>query len=288
MSFGKILGIDMKKDYFLGVYEKSMPDALSLKDKLICAKKAGFDFVELSIDETDAKLGRLEMSADERAKLAAEMAEAECRFKSICLSGNRRFPLGSGRQGIAQRGVDIMQKCIALAYDLGVRIIQIAGYDVYYEEKSTVGTKERFIENLKKCVDTAAEYGIILALETMENDFMNTIEKAMYYVNVINSPYLQVYPDVGNISNSTDNVTKDIRSGRGHIVAAHLKETKEGIFRDLMFGDGDVDFQTVTSVLKNEGITSFTAEFWWKGNEDWMKDEAFANEFLRKYLDMRS
>jgi len=48
----------------------------------------------------------------------------------------------------------------------------------------------------------AARYGIILAFETMETEFMNTIEKAMYYVNEVNSPYLQVYPDLGNITNA--------------------------------------------------------------------------------------
>ena len=45
--------------------------------------------------------------------------------------------------------------------------------------------------------------GVILAFETMETEFMNTVEKAMKYVNLVNSPYLQVYPDCGDVINET-------------------------------------------------------------------------------------
>ena len=50
------------KEYRLGLYEKSMPSSLTLEQKLTEAKAAGFDYLELSIDETDAKLARLDWS----------------------------------------------------------------------------------------------------------------------------------------------------------------------------------------------------------------------------------
>lgn len=42
--------------YRLGLYEKAMPDELSLEEKLLLAKKIGFDYVEISIDETEEKI----------------------------------------------------------------------------------------------------------------------------------------------------------------------------------------------------------------------------------------
>ena len=45
----------------------------------------------------------------------------------------------------------------------------------------------------------AAGSGIVMGFETMETEFMNTVEKAMHYVRRMNSPYLGVYPDSGNI-----------------------------------------------------------------------------------------
>ena len=47
------------KHYQLGLYEKAMPGTLSWREKLEAAREAGFDFVEISIDETDQKLARL-------------------------------------------------------------------------------------------------------------------------------------------------------------------------------------------------------------------------------------
>lgn len=58
----------MDKAYSLGLYEKSMPKELSWREKLTAAKEAGFDFVEISIDETDEKLGRLRKKKPLRPK----------------------------------------------------------------------------------------------------------------------------------------------------------------------------------------------------------------------------
>ena len=65
----------MKRPYTLGLYEKSMPSQLGWKEKLEAAKGAGFDFVEISIDETEEKLGRLDMSEEERLRLVSLMKE---------------------------------------------------------------------------------------------------------------------------------------------------------------------------------------------------------------------
>lgn len=69
-----------------------------------------------------------------------------------------------------------MKKCIELAQDLGVRTIQLAGYDVYYEEKSPQ-TRQRFIKNLRKACDWAEEAQVVLAIEIMDDPFINSIEK---------------------------------------------------------------------------------------------------------------
>lgn len=54
------------KEYTLGLYEKSMPNYLTWEEKLNCAKECGFDTIEISIDETEEKLSRLDMSIEER------------------------------------------------------------------------------------------------------------------------------------------------------------------------------------------------------------------------------
>ena len=139
----------MEKTYTLGLYEKAMPKDLTWKEKMLAAKEAGFDFIEISIDETDDKLKRLDISRQERLALVDLMAETGVPIRTMCLSGHRKYPLGSGSSDICAKGMDIMEKAIQLAEDLGIRIIQLAGYDVYYEKSST-DTEERFGKNLKR------------------------------------------------------------------------------------------------------------------------------------------
>lgn len=278
----------MAKEYTLGLYEKSMPSTLTWKEKLLCAKEAGFDFVEISIDETDEKLSRLDMPVGERLELVRLMQEVKVPIRTMCLSAHRKYPLGSSDPAVCSRGMEIMEKALVLADDLGIRIIQLAGYDVYYEE-STFQTKKRFLENLKKAAEMAARLGIVMGFETMENEFMNTVEKAMKYVTLTGSPYLNVYPDLGNITNAAytyqNDVLEDLELGRGHLVAMHLKETVPGKFREIPFGTGHVDFESGAAKAWELGVRKFVTEFWYTGNPQWKQDLVFAADMFRGILD---
>ena len=271
------------KEYFIGLYEKAMPNTLTWREKLQCAKENNFDFLEVSIDETDEKLKRLDMTKEERKVLVDLMYEVGLPIRTMCLSGHRKYPIGSADETTRNRGMRIMEKAIELADDLGIRIIQLAGYDVYYEEGSEE-TRKLFYENLKKAVEMAARSGIILAFETMETEFMNTVEKAMEYVNLINSPYLQVYPDCGNVTNAAldYNTTAfdDFKTGKGHIAAVHLKETVPGKFREIPFGTGHVNFEEIIKTSWELGVRRFTLEFWYVGNEDWKDVIKFNRRFI--------
>lgn len=279
------------KEYTLGLYEKSMPNDLTWEEKLNCAKECGFDTVEISIDETDEKLSRLDLSKEERKDLVELMFKSGVPIRTMCLSGHRKYPLGSLDEATRQKGMEIMRKAIDFADDLGIRIIQLAGYDVYYE-KGNDETRRYFEENLKESVKMAANKGIILGFETMETEFMNTVEKAMEFVKIVNSPYLQVYPDCGNVANATldygTSVVADFETGRGHMPAVHLKETVPGKFREIPFGTGHVNFEEIIRKSWELGVRKFTAEFWYVGNDDWkdvIKDtKAFMDEKFKRAL----
>ena len=45
--------VNQNKEYYLGLYEKSMPNTLSWEEKLKVVKEAGFDYLEMSIDELE-------------------------------------------------------------------------------------------------------------------------------------------------------------------------------------------------------------------------------------------
>ena len=276
------------KAYSIGLYEKAMPGNLSWKEKLLCAKECGYDFVEISIDETDDKLSRLEWSKEERLDLIKTMFETGVPLRSMCLSGHRKYPFGSKDKATRDRSMEIMEKAICLADDLGIRIIQLAGYDVYYED-STPESKALFLENLKKATLMASARGIVMGFETMETEFMNTTEKSMKYVSQVDNAYLGVYPDSGNLTNAAvtygTSVLDDLETGRGHLFALHLKETVPGKFREIPFLTGHVDFKSVVEKAWDLGIRRFVTEMWYVGQESWKEDIKFANKSMSEIID---
>ena len=275
----------------IGLYEKAMPNSLTWPEKLAVAKECGYDFVEISIDETDAKLARLEWTKDERLELVKQMKEIGLPIRSMCLSGHRKYPFGSSDPKVRERSMEIMEKAVELADDLGIRIIQLAGYDVYYEE-GTAESERLFRENLAKATLMAAAKGIVMGFETMETPFMNTTEKAMHYVSLIDNPYLGVYPDSGNLTNAAvtygTSVLDDLETGRGHIVAMHLKETVPGVFREVPFLTGHVDFEAVIRKAWDLGIRRYVTEMWDVGKDTWKEDIVFACSSMSAILDRQN
>ena len=71
------------RNYRLGLYEKAMPAQLSWGEKLAFAKQCGFDFLELSVDESEQKLARLQFGDREISELHRTMDGEGIYFESI-------------------------------------------------------------------------------------------------------------------------------------------------------------------------------------------------------------
>lgn len=258
----------------LGIYEKALPKHLTWQDRLSLAKACGFDFVEMSVDETDERLARLDWTKAQRLDLLRAIIETGITVPSMCLSGHRRFPFGSRDEQTRQKAYEIMEKALQLASDVGIRTIQLAGYDVYYEEQDA-GTIARFEEGLQWAVERAASMQITLAVEIMDTKFMSSITRWKAWEEKIRSPWFTVYPDVGNLSAWNDDVAGELALGIDKISAIHLKDTFKvtdtcaGQFRDVPFGEGCVDFVHVFKTLEKLNYRgAFLIEMWTEKAEE--------------------
>ncbi len=254
----------------LGIYEKALPKNISWLQRLQMAQKCGFDYVEISIDETDERLKRLNWNKKERLNMVKHKLDTNMGIHSLCLSAHRRFAFGSQNKRNETRAKDIMEKAIKLSYDIGIRNIQLAGYDVYpgYEEANDT-TKAQFINNLQWAVKLAAEAQVMLSVEIMDTEFMSSISRWKEYDNLIQSPWFTVYPDMGNLSAWNNNIKKELNKGINKITAIHLKDTYavsssfRGQFRDVPFGKGCVKFIEIFKILKELNYRgSFVIEQW--------------------------
>lgn len=253
----------------IGIYEKALPKNLSWLEKLTLVKELGFDFLEFSIDESDERMARLEWSNSDITEVREAIMQTSVPIRTLMLSAHRRYPLGSLDESVQKKSIKMGKQAINLSEQLGIRHIQLAGYDVFYEEKS-VKTRELFLVNLAKLVRYAASKDIMLDIETMDDPFINTLEKIAQIKRRIKSPWLQAYPDLGNLSAwSPDTVAKDIENHIDLITHIHLKDThavtksSPGKFKDVPFGDGIVDFDGLFQLLKNLNYDGcYTIEMW--------------------------
>ncbi len=276
-------------DYSLGLYEKAIPVGLSFSRMFDITREGGFDRFEISIDETDWRQERLDWSPEKQRELGILSRAAGVPIRTMCLSGHRKWPFGSHDEATRIRSMEIMRKAIEFCVNANISIIQLAGYDVYYEE-GDADTRKWFSENLKLAADYAARWGVVLAFETMETPFMDTVEKSMHYVNQVNSPWLGVYPDIGNLKNAAvlygTDVVEDLELGAGHIFAVHLKETKPGVYRDMNFGHGGhTEYERCIKSALSMGIRTFTGEFWYQEGQDYVSTIAESSRFLRDKIE---
>lgn len=246
----------------IGIYEKALPNSFTWEEKFRAAKKAGFDYMELSIDESDERLARLDWTDEDIETLRSVMRFTGISFPTMCLSGHRKYPFGSKDPATRKKAMEITEKAINLSVKLGIRCIQLATYDVYYED-SDEETKKLFLEGMKEAVAMASRAGVILATEIMDTQFVGTIVRALHYLKEIPSPYFKIYPDMGNLSNFSNDVTGEFEIGIPETVAIHVKETKPGVFKEVPFGEGEVKFTEIFTKLKDLNYQGmFLIEMW--------------------------
>ncbi len=245
-----------------GVYEKALPAEMGWPERLAAASRAGFDFVEISIDESDERVGRLDWEAGRRRELRRAVADSPASIDTMCLSAHRKFALGSLSAPLREQALDIMRKAIDFSAEMGIRIVQVAGYDVHYEP-STEATRALYLESILRSAEWARRSCVMLALENVENPIADSVEKGMGFVRAADTPWFQVYPDVGNLTAMQKDVPREIRAGAGHIVGVHLKDTRVGEYRRVPFGKGLVDFTAAFRVLNEVDFRGpFMVEMW--------------------------
>ncbi|NLT12855.1 MAG: L-ribulose-5-phosphate 3-epimerase [Clostridiales bacterium] len=267
----------------LGLYEKALAHDLCWEEKLELVRNCGYDFLEISIDATPERLTRL-YDAHHPEDLRKAIERVGVPAYTMALTANRDYPLGSEDDAIRGKGMEIVERGIAFASRTGIRIVHLAAYDEL-GSRCNQRTRERFQQSIGRCAETAAEKGIILALETMDAAYMESCANIMKLCRAIDSPYLQCYADIGNLTASGVDVDTDLRHGGRHIVGVHLKDTRPGVYRDVLYGEGTVNFDLCLRTLRAIGYSGFFAAEMWSHD-----DVAFhgylprANRYLREKL----
>ena len=267
----------------LGLYEKALPKTLSWEERLLTTHQTGFEFLEISIDDTDERIARLDWRPNQIQEIMALVRSTGVKIQSLSLSAHRRYPLGSQSQETREKGLDIFKKAIDLALEMNVRVMLLSGAEDYYQEINQE-TKDRFLENLGIGFEIASSAGLMLALENWDIQ-INTMPRVMEYVNYFNSPWFQTYTDLGNLIFAGVDVVSQLDYVKGHIAALHVKDTLPGQLRYVSPGEGKVPFVDAFEKLAEIGFQApVVLELWTEEFPDAVQIVEKAGGYIRERM----
>ncbi|MEW6932241.1 L-ribulose-5-phosphate 3-epimerase [Trueperella pyogenes] len=269
----------------IGIYEKALPSTDDWAVFFRNAREAGFAFVDLSIDESSERLKRLDWDYHQRQTVREAAASAKIRLGGICLSAHRKIMPGSKDPAMRQRALDLYQKGIDFCVDIGIPVVQVAGYYAYYEPDDPDAAK-RYLETLALALPYAEERGTILAIENVDGNDLAAIPQVLEVIKQLPSPWLQIYPDIGNIAEHGGDATIELAAGEGHMVALHVKDVLPGQPRRIPLGEGCADLPAAFQELARQKWSGrIMLEMWNDNAPDSMKKCIAAREYLERLLE---
>jgi L-ribulose-5-phosphate 3-epimerase UlaE len=141
-------------------------------------------------------------------------------------------------------------------------------YDVFYET-SDEETRVHFLEGLQLGAHWAGQSGVMLGLENLDTPFVDSLGKALTIINEINSPWLQLYPDIGNLTAAGHFAPEELALAKGKVLGIHVKDALPQVIRGVPFEKGIVPFQDSFRALADIGFWGMLGvEMWGEMHAD--------------------
>lgn len=233
---------------------------MKIEECLSLAKKAGFEGVELNLEE-EGELS-LESSREEIEGIANLAKGLNLELPSLSTGLHWRYSLSSLDLRIRRKGMEIVERMLEDATILGADTVLVvpglvteeASYDYVYKASQ---------ESLNNLVPLASECKICIGIENVWNKFLLSPLEFKKFIDEVSSPYLVAYFDLGNVLVS-GYPEQWIEVLGERIKKVHIKDfiTKIGNisgFTNLL--EGNINWRGVILALKKINYQSYlTAE----------------------------
>mgnify|MGYP000855199113 FL=1 len=249
-----------------GINIWSFPGGMKMADCMVLAKKAGYDGIELSLDEE----GEVSLASSEKDLLVLKRTAEEVGIEvpSIASGLYWTYPATSPDPAIRQKSGDIVKKQLEVAAVFGADSILVvpgavtgpsAGgeavpYDVAYD---------RALEAFTRLKGEAAANQVNIGLENVWNKFLLSPLEMRNLIDQIDSPWIGSYFDIGNVL-QFGYPEQWVRILGNRIKKVHIKDFRQSVgtlggFVDLLAGD--VNFPEVMKAFREIGYDDYiTAE----------------------------
>lgn len=240
----------MKKSICQGFFPREMPLAEAARR----ARDAGFDGMQVRFSEKDTEVC-LTTPDDELEKTRGLSHELGIAFHSFIPGVPHR--LGAEKAEDRKEARRMYARAVEVAAKIGADNVLVHPGPV----TSTVTYLDMYnwvMEGLSELREVAEENKVALALENVWNKFLMSPLEARDLIDKIDSPYVGIYFDVGNIL-LFGYPEQWIRILGKRIKEVHLKDfkiTRRGNYFTYLL-HGDVDWHAVMAALKEIGYDGF-------------------------------
>ena len=222
-----------------------IPKGWSFETGLELIKKAGFDGVELWLGETS--WFQMNTTDAQVSELRRQVENAGLVVSNVSNSLDPEFPLSARDPKIREQGMRIIERQIETATLLNTdAILIVAAYvtdEVPYNE-----VYQRYLDGLRILAEKAAKVKVKIGCENCNSEqrFLISPREFWQFLNEVDSPYVGIHLDVGNI-HDTGFAEQWIEMHGPRITRVHLKDVMkrrgrcghESVYTNLFLGDNN-------------------------------------------------
>lgn len=237
-----------------------------LERTLANTKEAGFDLIEFSyLDPADVDIGRL-------AKSIADLGLGVAISIGLPADGD----ISSPDKAVAARGVEILNRTVALTRDLGGQKVGgiLSASHGLQTEAPTRDQWNRSAATLARVAETAKAAGVTLNLEIVnrfESNLINTAAQGLAFIEDTGSDNIFLHLDTFHMNIEEADVGLAIRHAAKKIGYVHIGESHRGFL-----GTGSIDFAAIFDALTAIGYS------------DDLSFESFSSEIVDENLSRKT
>jgi sugar phosphate isomerase/epimerase len=229
-----------------------------LEDALDLLAEIGYDGVALTPD-----VHHLDVLTASAAQVRAIAGRIERHGLEVVVETGGRYVLDPRRkhrpslldeEPEAARRLDYLLRCIALARDVGARVVSLWSGAA----PEGLGRREvlgRLARNLVRVCQAAGEAGVQVGFEPEPGMAVDRVADWPAVREAVAHPALGLTLDVGHcLATGEGRPEEAIRAHAADLRILHLDDHRPGVHEHLFFGEGEVDFPAVAGALAEVGF----------------------------------
>jgi len=229
------------------------PGGQPLKDSMRQAKDAGFDGIEVALNEDgEMAVGWGPFQVKDILLYANDIGLDIASFASGL---GWKYPLITRDEGMKKKAKELLDTALRFAgileTDVVLSVPGTVNPDMPYDE-----AYERGVAAYKECAAMAQAHGVTIGVENVWNKFLVSPLEFARFIDDIDQPSVRAYFDVGNVL-LFGYPEQWIRILGERICKVHIKDFQTGRFVFTTLLNGDVNYPAVTAALKAVGYDGY-------------------------------